>query len=69
MCGSSPKAPPPPDKIAEAPVAPRTDLGDAGAAARRRRAGIGGGQRQSILTSGQGTTTSGSTVQKTLLGA
>lgn len=71
MClGSTPKAPLPPPALPEAPQMPNTGSANTQADAdRRRRASAGGDSgRSTILTTSRGTTTSGSTATKTLLG-
>ena len=72
MCGGSPSAPtpPPPPAVPEAPVAPDTTASGETAADRdrRRRAAASGQYGSTILTSSRGTTESGATATKTLLG-
>ncbi len=61
MCVNSPKAPPPPAKLPEAPVAP--DVSGATRQNNRRRFS------NTILTSGRGVTDNAPLQRKTLLGA
>ena len=70
MCGGSPSAPPPPAALPEAPVAPDTSASGEGQSDRdkRRRAAASGQGSSTILTGSRGTTCSGATATKTLLG-
>jgi len=73
MCGSSPSAPPLPPlppAVPEAPTAPDTSARGEGQADRdaRRRAAASGQGGSTILTGSRGTTESGATATKTLLG-
>lgn len=70
MCTGSPKAPPPPARVPEAPRAP-DESGATGTSDRdkkRRRASSGAGSTSTILTSSRGVTDGGTGAQKTLLG-
>lgn len=69
MCGGSPRAPTPPAAVPEAPRTP--DVASSESAMdrdRRRRAAATGEGRSTILTSSRGTTETGATANKTLLG-
>ena len=70
MCGGSPSAPAAPAAVPEAPTAPDTSSSSDTQADRdaRRRAAASGQSNSTILTGSRGTTDSGATASKTLLG-